>query len=76
MKENSMSFKDKMKNIIGDVKWEDLDHKKVYIALGAVVAVIVLMIVLIVSAVSGSKKARGFKRAAPVSGGCLESPVC
>ena len=51
-----MSFKDKMKNIIGDVKWEDLDHKKVYIALGAVVAVIVLMIVLIVSAVSGSKK--------------------
>jgi flagellar biosynthesis/type III secretory pathway M-ring protein FliF/YscJ len=56
MKENSMSFKDKMKNIIGDVKWEDLDHKKVYIALGAVVAVIVLMIVLIVSAVSGSKK--------------------
>ena len=51
-----MSFKDKMKNIIGDVKWEDLDHKKVYIALGAVIAVIVLIIALIVGAVSGDKK--------------------
>jgi len=51
-----MSFKDKMKNIVGDVKWEDLDHKKVYIALAAVIAVIVLAVVLIAGAVSGDKK--------------------
>lgn len=54
-----MSFKRKlkrvMKNIIGDVsgiKWKDLDHKKVYLALAALVAVIILVIVLIVSLVS------------------------
>lgn len=51
-----MSFKDKMKNVIGDVKWEDLDHKKVYITLAAVVAVIVLVVVLIAGAASGNKK--------------------
>lgn len=51
-----MSFKDKMKNVIGDVKWEDLDHKKVFLALGALVVIIVLMVVLIAGAVSGDKK--------------------
>ena len=51
-----MSFKDKMKNIVGDVKWEDLDHKKVYIALAGLIAVIVLIVAVIVGTTSGDKK--------------------
>ena len=55
-----MSFKKKMKktfkNTIGDfdgVQWRDLDHKKVYLALAAVILVIGLIIALIVGALSG-----------------------
>ena len=58
-----MSFKRKfkraMKHIIGDfsnIKWRDLDHKKVYLAIAGLVAVIALIVVLIVVAVSGGKK--------------------
>lgn len=51
-----MSFKNKMKNIVGDVKWEDLDHKKVFLALGALIAVVVLIIVLIAGAASDDQK--------------------
>ena len=54
-----MSFKRKfkraMKHIIGDfsnIKWRDLDHKKVYLAIAGVVAVIALIVVLIVVTVS------------------------
>ncbi|MBR4140105.1 MAG: SH3 domain-containing protein [Lachnospiraceae bacterium] len=47
-----MSFNELYKKIIGDVKWKDLDHKKVYMALAALVVVIVLIIVLIAGAVS------------------------
>jgi uncharacterized protein YgiM (DUF1202 family) len=47
-----MSFNELYKKIIGDVKWKDLDHKKVYMALAAVVVVIVLIIVLIVGGAS------------------------
>jgi uncharacterized protein YgiM (DUF1202 family) len=42
-----MSFKELYKKIIGDVKWKDLDHKKVYAALAAVIVVIVLIVMLI-----------------------------
>ena len=42
-----MSFKELYKKIIGDVKWKDLDHKKVYMALAAVIVVIVLIVMLI-----------------------------
>lgn len=58
-----MSFKKKvrkaLRSIVGDlsgVQWRDLDHKKVYGAIAAVIAVIVLMIVLIVNAVSGGNE--------------------
>lgn len=47
-----------MKHIIGDfsnVKWRDLDHKKVYLAIAGLVAVIALIVVLIVMLVSGGK---------------------
>ena len=47
-----MSFNELYRKIIGDVKWKDLDHKKVYMALAALVVVIVLIIVLIAGAVS------------------------
>ena len=47
-----MSFNELYKKIIGDVKWKDLDHKKVYMALAALVVVIVLIIVLSAGAVS------------------------
>ena len=58
-----MSFKRKlkkaMKHIIGDfsnVKWRDLDHKKVYLAVAGLVAVIALIVVLLVVLISGGKK--------------------
>ena len=51
-----MSFNELYKKIIGDVKWKDLDHKKVYMALAALVVVIVLIIVLIAGAVSKKEK--------------------
>ena len=58
-----MSFKRKfkraMKHIIGDfsnVKWRDLDHKKVYLAIAGLVAVIALIVVLLVVLISGGKK--------------------
>lgn len=57
-----MSLKRKLKkafrNTIGDftgLQWRDLDHKKVYLALGAAVLVLVLIIALIVGAVKGGK---------------------
>ena len=52
-------FKKAMKHIIGDfsnVKWRDLDHKKVYLAIAGLVAVIALIVVLIVVLISGGKK--------------------
>lgn len=59
-----MSFKRKLKkaikNIIGDfsgIKWKDLDHKKIYLAIAALVAVIALIVVIIVAIVSGGKDA-------------------
>ena len=58
-----MSFKRKlkkaMKHIIGDfsnVKWRDLDHKKVYLAVAGLVAVIALIVVLLVVLIFGGKK--------------------
>lgn len=39
------------------IRWEDLDHKKVFIALGILVAILVLIITLIVKAVSGNGEA-------------------
>ena len=51
-----MSFNELYKKIIGDVKWKDLDHKKVYMALAALVVVIVLIIVLIAGAASKKEK--------------------
>ena len=58
-----MSFKRKlkkaMKHIIGDfsnVKWRDLDHKKVYLAIAGLVAVIALIVVLLVVLIFGGKK--------------------
>lgn len=57
-----MSFQKKikkaLKSIFGDlsaIKWKDLDHKKVYMALAVLAAVVILIIVLISSAVSGNK---------------------
>ena len=47
-----MSFKELYKKIIGDVKWKDLDHKKVYMALAAVIVVIVLIVLLVSGAFS------------------------
>ena len=47
-----MSFKELNKKIIGDVKWKDLDHKKVYMALAAVIVVIVLIVLLVSGAFS------------------------
>ncbi len=52
-----MSFKELYTKIIGDVKWKDLDHKKVYVALAAVVVVIALIIVLISGAFSKKSEA-------------------
>lgn len=55
-----MHFKQKLKKIFEDstgVQWENLDHKKVYIALVALVVVVVLVIALAVNAVSGTKDA-------------------
>lgn len=55
-----MHFKQKLKKIFEDstgVQWENLDHKKVYIALAALVVVVVLVIALAVNAVSGTKDA-------------------
>ena len=52
-------FKKAMKHIIGDfsnIKWRDLDHKKVYLAIAGLVAVLALIIVLIVVLISGGKK--------------------
>ena len=52
-------FKKAMKHIIGDfsnIKWRDLDHKKVYLAIAGLVAIIALIIVLIVVLISGGKK--------------------
>ena len=51
-----MSFNELYKKVIGDVKWKDLDHKKVYMALAALVVVIVLIIVLIAGADSKKEK--------------------
>lgn len=58
-----MSFKRKfkraVKNILGDfsgITWKDLDHKKVYLAITGLVAVLALIIVLIVVLISGGKK--------------------
>ena len=45
------------RNIIGDfsgVQWRDIDHKKVYIAIVALLAVIVLVIALLAGAVKGT----------------------
>lgn len=53
-----MHFKQKLKKIFEDstgVQWENLDHKKVYIALAALIVVVVLVIALAVNAVSGTK---------------------
>lgn len=50
------TLKRAFRNIIGDfsdVQWRDIDHKKVYITIAALVAVLVLIIVLIVGAVKG-----------------------
>lgn len=55
-----MHFKQKLKKIFEDstgVQWENLDHKKVYIALVALIVVVVLVIALAVNAVSGTKDA-------------------
>lgn len=55
-----MHFKQKLKKVFEDstgVQWENLDHKKVYIALAALVVVVVLVIALAVNAVSGTKDA-------------------
>ena len=52
-------LKKAMKNIIGDlssVEWRDLDHKKVYVAIAALLVILVLVIVLVVKAVSGGGK--------------------
>lgn len=58
-----MSFKNKMKkamkNMVGDVsdvKWEDLNHKKVYAAIAVLVLIIVLIIALIAARGSGDKE--------------------
>ncbi|MBQ8857967.1 MAG: SH3 domain-containing protein [Lachnospiraceae bacterium] len=52
-----MNFKHKLKrlfkHVIGDfsgVQWRDIDHRKVYLTIAALIAVIVLIIVLIVGA--------------------------
>ena len=48
-----------LRNTIGDftgLQWRDLDHKKVYLALAGLVAVLVLIIVLVVCAITGGKK--------------------
>lgn len=55
-----MHFKQKLKKIFEDstgVQWENLDRKKVYIALAALIVVVVLVIALAVNAVSGTKDA-------------------
>ena len=52
-------FKKAMKNIIGDlsgVEWRDLDHKKVYGAIAAIVIVLILIIVLVIKGVTGKKE--------------------
>ncbi len=58
-----MSLKKKvkrfLKNIIGDlsgVHWRDLDHKKIYAAIGAAAVVIILVIVLLVNVLGGKNE--------------------
>ena len=44
------------REVIGDfsdVQWRDIDHKKVYIALALLVALIIVIVTLIVGAVKG-----------------------
>ena len=55
-----MSFKRKVKRFIkrtiGDftgVQWRDLDHKKVYIAIAGLAAVLILVLVLVIGAIFG-----------------------
>ncbi len=71
-----MSSNNKWKKLIGDVKWEDLDHKKVYLAIAALIAVIVLIVVLIVGAVSGNdEKPQGAEETAAVTEESAEEEV-
>ena len=58
-----MSLKRKVKKFlrktIGDftgLQWRDLDHKKVYLALAGLVALLVAIIVMVVCLVTGGKK--------------------
>lgn len=51
-----MEEKKNQKNDASRIRWEDLDHKKVYIAIGILIAVIALIVVLIANAVSGNKE--------------------
>lgn len=53
-----MHFKQKLKKFLEDhtgIRWEELDHKKIYIALAVLAAVIALVIILGVTAGSGKK---------------------
>ena len=58
-----MSLKRKVKKFlkktIGDftgLQWRDLDHKKVYLAIAGLAALLALIIVLVVCLVAGGKK--------------------
>lgn len=79
-----MSFQKKikkaLKSIFGDlsaIKWKDLDHKKVYMALAVLAAVVILIIVLISSAVSGNKDKteQGTEETQPVAEEAAEETV-
>lgn len=50
-KDKNSSLKD-----LSGIKWEDLDHKKVYGAIAVLIAVIVLVVVLVMQNISGGKK--------------------
>lgn len=57
-----MHFKQKLKKFLEDhtgIRWEELDHKKIYIALAVLAAVIVLVIMLGVTAGTGKKDTKG-----------------
>lgn len=54
-KKHAKTVKDHDKNT-SRIRWEDLDHKKVFLVLGILLAVLILIVVLIVKAVSGSKE--------------------
>lgn len=59
MKKKEKNF---LENAVGDIsgiQWKDLDHKKVYIAVGAIVLVLALIIGILVKAFGGSDEKRG-----------------